>query len=191
MQLPDHAADHHSLTRTLRTARRRRSGLLGGAASGGSEHEMPLCNRWRAGARLLLAALTVSVGACSAPPLPKRTIEGGKRIGSLGVADSALVLVIQPDQCFACGGAMEPWVRLQARRPGNVFIVLAGTPSAAQRRELAVRRIQPAGTLDTRWWWRERRAPPYVALVAGDSTAFERPLKAVPEINRLLGTLRW
>lgn len=141
-----------------------------------------------------LVGVAFAVGgaiACSAPSLTERTVEGGRLVRTLGANDSTLAVFIEPSQCFACGGAMEPWVRLQARRSANVFIVLTLPPSPEQRRELAVRRIHAAGILDARRWWRERRKPPYVVLFVAGTTVFEQSLDSTVAVNKLLQDLKW
>lgn len=155
LQLSDPASDLHYLTVS-------RNGLAVSALAPGTRSLARAC-----------VALALVLTSCAPPPLSERAIDGDRPLSRLSAADSIVILVIEPSDCLACGGSLEPWVQWQQAHPQRVFIVLTVPATTQQSRELALRRLRPAGTLDSRWWWRDEFRTPHVALLVGGQVAFQ------------------
>lgn len=61
--------------------------------------------------------------------------------------DTAVVLVYAPSQCFTCDGELSRWSSLSGERGWRMHLLLTAEPSAGEREQLRLFRVQPSGVL--------------------------------------------
>lgn len=99
----------------------------------------------------LLLGLLLAAGGCAGSSLPERELAAGGTISSLvAKADTAVVLLYSPDDCFVCYAALQPWLERKRRQPGDVALVFTRPAGPAEQIQLATYRIHPDGVLRPR-----------------------------------------
>jgi hypothetical protein len=104
-------------------------------------------------ALVFLSLFASASGACSAreTALSEWQLESGRSLGELvGVADTAVVLIYDPSDCFACSSVLGRWLDAKRRSPDRVFLVFTRSPRNVERDQLRLYRIQPDGILSHR-----------------------------------------
>lgn len=102
---------------------------------------------------VLLSLLASASAACSGSEtaLSQWQLESGRSLGDLvGIADTAVVLVYDPSDCFACSSVLGRWLDAKRRSPDRVFLVFTRSPQNIERDQLRLYRIQPDGILSHR-----------------------------------------
>lgn len=61
--------------------------------------------------------------------------------------DTAVLLVYAPSQCFTCDGELSRWMAISRDRGWRVHLLLTAQPSAGERDQLRLFRLEPAGVL--------------------------------------------
>jgi hypothetical protein len=75
-------------------------------------------------------------------------LTGGARLRDLiGPADTAVVLLYDPGDCFVCYSELASWIEVRRQRPGLVRIVLTRAPTITEQHQLAIYRIVADGVL--------------------------------------------
>lgn len=114
-------------------------------------------------APLLALVLLLAAGACARPTLLDRRIDGGGSVASLvAAADTGVVLLYEPSDCFVCYGSLQPWLLWGRTHPGSLALVFTRPPTADERVQLATYRIRADGVL--RPTLRDRLARPEAPL---------------------------
>jgi hypothetical protein len=98
-----------------------------------------------------ILAAVIGLAACSRlqPAAADRAVAGGGTVAALVAnADTAVVLVYAPSDCFACHAALQPWLEWGRRHPGRLALVFTRPPTVAERVQLATYRIHADATLE-------------------------------------------
>lgn len=97
-------------------------------------------------------------GACSTAPAStsdggaesalEERVEGGARVGDLLAPDAPTAVLVYPARfAFTCSAELALWQDLARSGHVHLVVLLTREPTAADRRALALRRIQVAGVL--------------------------------------------
>lgn len=101
---------------------------------------------WMASVAMLLLA-----AACGQPPLLKRHDVNGAALRLVaGRADTSVVLLYSPADCFVCYGALQPWLDWDRQNPDRVALVFTRLPHSSEKVQLATYRIRPDAVLRPR-----------------------------------------
>lgn len=76
-------------------------------------------------------------------------VQGAGQVTSLLPAggDTSVVLVYAPSQCFTCDGELSRWAAVSEKRGWRMHLFLTAEPSAGERDQLRLFRVQPSGVL--------------------------------------------
>lgn len=104
---------------------------------------------WTIAALLVLPAASACEGTSAA--LLDRQLESGGLVKDLVArADTAVVLVYSPSDCFLCYGALQPWLLWGRKHPGTFALLFTRPPTAAESVQLSTYRIRPNGIVRPR-----------------------------------------
>lgn len=71
-------------------------------------------------------------------------LDSGEAVGMLASrADTTLLLVLDPRQCFSCGVDASKWSRFRPTEQKQALFILTREPIARERTGLTIRRIRP------------------------------------------------
>jgi hypothetical protein len=101
-------------------------------------------------ARCLVTVAVLSCGVGDNDGIDTLDLTNGLTVGDLvhrgGIT---VVLVYSPESCFSCAGVLGRWVQLDREATDvDIALVLSREPSEVQRRQLALRRLVPAGVIE-------------------------------------------
>lgn len=108
--------------------------------------------------------------AIPSPPLESREATSGALMSRLlPSADSSVVLVYDPADCFTCYGALQSWLDWGKRNPGAFALVFTRSPNADEQALLTAYRVKPDATLrrTLRDWVAPVRTPSEHLYVGG------------------------
>jgi hypothetical protein len=85
-------------------------------------------------------------------------------------ADTAVVLLYDPGDCFTCASPVAAWLDVRRQRAGLVYLLFTRGPTPAEQHQLTLYRVVPDGQL--------KRTPdvstPVELLVVGGSVVDKR-----------------
>lgn len=120
--------------------------------------------------------VTLALIGCARDSVLDVPLASGADIRSLTrTADTTMVLVLKPEECFSCGVNASDWARFGATGVRETVLILTRQPSERERRELVLRRIRPSDVIAP-----QSRSPvstPYVAWIADGRPFFEGSLR--------------
>jgi hypothetical protein len=62
-------------------------------------------------------------------------------------ADTAVVLLYDPGDCFTCASPVAAWLAVRRQRPGLVHLLFVRRPTQAEQHQLTLYRVVPDGNL--------------------------------------------
>ena len=99
-----------------------------------------------------LGIALLALCACSAPVdrQARWILADGRTVVEFSPGgDPYVVLIMDPDEVFACAGILAEWLEWRRHAPNHFRLVYSREPSRAERRHLATVRLPLAGTLAT------------------------------------------
>jgi hypothetical protein len=103
--------------------------------------------------RLSAALLLCTLAGCRVPKEPDEQILSLATASKVPLrevvehADFAVVILVDPAECFACISNLARWIHWERRHPDQFFLVFTRSPSPIEQRQIALFRLQPDAVL--------------------------------------------